>query len=540
MPDAPPRQHPLVTLRLNYKDAYDAVAMVFYLFLVYGWGLWIYPLGRDYGHLANSGADLPVIARQLWGLEVRLFGGNPVGYHLVNLALLYACMLLIYRFVNISVKGAWWFGTLAACLFMANPIHSEAIHNLVGVADLVPCLAGLAALTVYASNAASPSPGKHMLAYIAAGFAAGAYTESAMIGPALLAYELLVVPKALRSMGRGLRIGVLALTVAIVAKSFRSFGLDDLGQMFGPLYLIFYPVGFLPKTVESFHERPWTAWLAVAAVLVVITLIYRKAQRPILLFALVGMVLLRLTPQPRDVDWTHMVGGGQLLLPNALFNLGVVVLVFRIMEHPRWRLPMISITTMLVVVLFLMQWRSLKTWRDVGSYVRDFQAQAEKATGAGPEVGVLPDFQCYRGAPVGLSESIRYDTPFSRALPNVPLLPVHPQQLRPDYVTVRSWSESGGEAVFPFVREAPLYTHFPNAKRIEMDTPISLRAVWEASMPEGMVTMTVGANGELRAVLSGASLPREILPAVIFPHEILPSAAGEEADGESEPNADHK
>src|SRR5689334_5940682 len=130
MSDEPKKPHPFIALRLNYKDAYDAIAMLIYLILVYGWGLWIYPLGRDFGHLANAGADLPIVARHLFAGEMRLFGANPAGYHLVNMALMYACMLLVYHFVNLSVRGLWWFGSLAACLFMANPVHSEAMHHL--------------------------------------------------------------------------------------------------------------------------------------------------------------------------------------------------------------------------------------------------------------------------------------------------------------------------------------------------------------------------------------------------------------------------
>ncbi|NUM53096.1 MAG: hypothetical protein HUU46_05580 [Candidatus Hydrogenedentes bacterium] len=520
MPEPAVKPHPLVALRLNHKDAYDAVAMFAYLLLVYGWGLWIYPLGRDYAHLARFGEELPTLARELFAMEVRVFGENTAGYHLVNMALMYACMLLIYRFVNISVKGAWWFGSLAACLFMANPVHSEAMHNLSGVADLMSCLAGLAALTAYAWNASAPSMGRHMLAYLLAGFAAGAYAENAALGPVLLAYELLVVPKESRAVGRGLRIGILALTVSIIAGNFRLFGQFDLGQMFGPLYLIFYPIGFLPETVEAFHERPWTAWLAAGAVILILALIHRKAQRPILLFAIVGMAMLRLAPQLRPIDLTHMIGGGQLLLANVLFVLGLIVVVFRIMDHPRWRVPMISITTTLVIIFFAMQWRSIKTWHDAGEYVRGVQKLAQERAAQVGQIGVLPDIRYYRGAPVCLSDAI---------LDGVPILPVHTKSLAAGEISVREWSERGGEVVVPSAIDAPLFTHFPNADRVAIESPLELRTVWGPAMPEGTFTVSREPDGALRVTIRGKGLPTSIVPG---------ASAGEEPGREPEPDAD--
>jgi hypothetical protein len=534
MSDLPIKPHPFVVLRINHKDTYDAVAMFVYLMLVYGWGLWIYPLGRDYHDLANLGADLPFLARQIFAVEVRLFGADPAGYHFVNIGLMYACMILVYHFVNKTVRGLWWFGSLAACLFMANPVHSEAMLNLSGVRDLVPCLAGLAALTAYAWNAAAPRPMKRAVVYGAAAFAAGAYAENAALGAVLLAYELLAVRREFRSLARGSSVSALAVLAALVAYNFRSIGTSigtfDLAQMFAPLYLVFYPIGFLPKTVEAFHDRPWTAWLAAAAIMTAITLIHRKAKRPVLLFAVAGMLLLRVVPSRTPVDLTHMIGGGQLLLPNVLFVLGLIVVVFRIMDHPRWRVPMISITTTLVIILFAMQWRTIGAWHDAGEFVREFQKNAAKATEHGNTLGVLPDFQYFRGAPVCLSESIADDSPFSKSLPHAALLPLHPESLRAKHVWVTSWSESGGEVLVPSAADTSLFRHFPNAGLIRLDTATELKDVWGRSMPDGTFIVTLGTDDRLRVTITGEKLPTILVPGNI---------AGKEPDGEAKSDADH-
>ena len=531
MSDAPNTPHPLIALRVNYKNAYDAAAMFVYLISLYGWGLWIYPLGRDYEHLANSGADMPFLARQLFSFEVKTFGANPVGYHAVNIGLMYACMILIYHFVNKSAKGLWWFGTLAASLFMANPVHSETMHNLSGVADLVPCLAGLIALTVYAWNTEKPGKFRQAMALVSACLTAGLYRDNAALGLVLVAYELLVVRKESRSVARGIVIGALAIVAAIIGGQFSHLGEFDLRQMFAPLYLIFYPIGFLPKTIESMHERMWLVGLSIAALLLVIALIHRKARRPEFIFAIVSMLLLRIVPSPREVDLVHMIGGGQLLLPNVLFMLGFIIIVFRIMDHPRWRVPMITITTTLVIVFFVMQWRSLKTWSDAGKYVRDFQTQAREMSQSGEALGVLPNFQNYKGAPLALSESISHDTPFSTRIEHVSLLPVNRPVIDSPQQWIVSWSESGGEVALPKIEEARRYFYFPHAERITFNESLSLNSIWGDAMPDAMIKVLPQDNGELRVLIEGANLPEVLLPG---------NVTRKETNSETKSNADNQ
>lgn len=531
MSDAPNTPHPLIALRVNYKNAYDAAAMFVYLILVYGWGLWIYPLGRDYNHLANLGAEMPFFARQLFSFEVETFGANPVGYHFVNIGLMYACMLLVYHFINKSAKGLWWFGTLAASLFMANPVHSETMHNLSGVADLVPCLAGLLALTAYAWNVEQPGKPRLALTVVSVCVAAGLYRENAALGLVLIAYELLVVRKESRTVARGIIIGALAIVTANIGGHFGNLGELDLRQMFAPLYLIFYPIGFLPKTVESMHERMWLVWLSIAALVLVIALIHRKARRPEFIFAILGMLLLRIVPNEREVDLVHMVGGGQLLLANVLFTLGFIIIVFRIMDHPRWRVPMITVTTTLVIIFFLMQWRSLRTWSDAGKYVRDFQKNAREMTQNGEVLGVLPDFRNYKGAPLALSESISYDTSFSAHIEHVSLLPIHRPMLTEPRQWVTSWNESGGEVALPRVEEARRYYYFPHAERITFNESVALKSIWGDAMPDATMRIVAQDNGELRVFIEGTNLPNTLLPG---------NVTRKESNSESKPDADHQ
>lgn len=466
-PDRPP--HPLVALRLRYKDRYDVLSMAGYVLLVYGWGLWVHPMGRDYAHLAEGGGGLPFLADVIFGWEVRVFGGNPVGYHAVNIMLMYVCMVFVYFITNAIVKGLWWFGTLAACMFMANPVHAESVLNLSGVADLVPCVAGLAALWSYVWAATRGGIFRTVVAAVLFTIAALNYTSNLGLVAVVFLYEWFLGDSGRKRWGRLAVFG--ALSFAAVGASRDALRTADwhFGSMYGPLYLVFYPLGFLPETVLGFYRYPLLGWVSAALVAGAVALIYRKARRPAILFGLLSACALRLAPDERPIDLVHMVGGGQLLLANALFVVALVAVFFRIMDHPRWRTSMVGITTMIVIIFFGMQWRAIRHWHDAGKSVAEFQRRAAEKSHQMPDatMGVLPDFQCYHGAPMFLTESIAHATPFSRRIRAVSLLPMHAEKADAVSIEVTEWSDKGGSVQVAARRPVRPSTYFKSPSPIE-------------------------------------------------------------------------
>ena len=438
-------KRPVTPISGKRRAALDGTAMLIYLCLVYLWALWLYPLGRDYAFLAEQGANMPFLAGRLFAWEVGAFGSSPVGYHLVNLAFLYACMLCVYRFVRLSVKGPFWLGTLAATLFMANPIHSESILNLAGVADLVPALLALLALTAYAELAAKPRLWRWALALIYFALAVLPYRQNAALVLVVVLYEWLVVDKAARRWWRVVPFAVIAFDAWAGMPSLWAWPSYNLTRMFAPLYFVFYPLGFLPETARTFHVHPWLGYLAVLVILAVVGLVYRKARRPVILFGLLGMVAVRFGQGFDFVDPVHLIGGGRLLVANALFNVALVALFFRMMDHPKWRQPVVVWTTVLCVVFFALELRCVAAWHRAGDFAERFQEQAAGA--AGEQVGIVPDYQYYRGAPMCLSESVAYDTPFSKAVPAVPLLQLNCMNLQSTHVMLDSWTAATGTVV---------------------------------------------------------------------------------------------
>lgn len=411
-------------LRLHYPYAYDCASMLVYTCLVYAWGIGVHPQGRDFALFGTGGAGLPTLLRYALMAEHALFGARIWPYHAVNMAMIFLCMVCILFSARFILRGPWWLGTLAAALFMPNLVHSEAVMNLSGIVDLLPCLSALAALWLYLESAEGRSRALPPLAW-------GAFALAAFAAPANVALLLVfalaeasVVSDERRRYARVLPAACIGAGAAVyhgaalVAHGFR------LADMFAPLYFIAYPIGFLPESARRFHEHPWLGWLAAAGVGLVLLLVCLKARRRAILFGLGAMLAVRLFAGERPVDPVHLVGGGQLLLPGAFYALALVAVFHRIMQHPKWRRIVVGGTTFMCIVYFIMGAHTVFAWRESGRRVQAFQETMRRlsADAPGAPIGICPDYRHFAGAPMCLSESVSFDTPWSRRVPHAALL----------------------------------------------------------------------------------------------------------------------
>ena len=79
----------------------------------------------------------------VYGLQWALWGGSPVGFHLVNVLLnALAAALVVVLLAHLMPMGAAF---LAGVLFAVHPVHTEAVANVVGMAELLSTVLYLAA-----------------------------------------------------------------------------------------------------------------------------------------------------------------------------------------------------------------------------------------------------------------------------------------------------------------------------------------------------------------------------------------------------------
>ena len=380
------------------------IAMAVYLTVVHIWSLTVYPLGRDYALMAAP-ETLPWLVRDLFALEMRAFGTFVLGYHAVNLVLLYGCMVALFFITCYTLGRQWWHASLAATLMMANPVKSEATLHLSGVADLLPAFLALAALALYAAHQRFGRRRLHGLALLLFALATLPFERNLPLVLVFVLYEVLIPPKETRNAVRllpFLLVGGYALFLHRAALTASSL---DAVAMFAPLHLIFYPIGFLPETLETFAQHPALGYTSACVGVLLLALIYRKARHPALLFAILAAVAMRLFQGSEPFDLVHRTGGGRLLVPVALLSLGAVALCQRIMEHPKWRQPTVYLSTLACVVLFVLQIFVILDWRRGGEAIQQFQAEAATS--------VVPNLQGYGSAPIDLEAAMRYTTPFS-------------------------------------------------------------------------------------------------------------------------------
>lgn len=418
------------------------IADALYLLLVFGWMLFLPPPGRDYAALANPDLLGPVPGRLFSGM-MHLFNGHVSLYYLVNLILLYLCMVTLLILARTLGKGPWWLGSVAAVLFMANPVKTEAILSLGGIQFLLPGLTGLTVLLVYAvcrKGSGVPSRWLPLFAYTASILAC---PDTIPVFLVLVVLEWCFFQKIPGKRERLWPIVILGVLAFLVSGQWAFAGALRPANMFAPLYLVLYPIGMLPDTVASFSAWPLLGWACALLLVATAVWLMRRARDPLITFGLLGAAAFRLLQGSRPVDPVTLSGGGALLIPAALLSLAACAGFHVMMRHPRWRSSVVRTSTLLCVAAMLCQGWVNWNWLQTGLRVSRFQETAAETAARYPDqaLAVAPDVLYIGTVPAMLSESVRYNTPFSAALPVVALMPL--SLLPPAEINVLSYSPAG-------------------------------------------------------------------------------------------------
>lgn len=151
MPKVSLKVHALVALLLGILILVAYAPILNLTFLSDDWAIirilvfpdasWIEALRDFYTPLFSR--DKSSFYRPLYGLSYlvnyALFGTNPLGYHLTNLALHLVSAFFVYRIALELIEGErrFWIAATAGALFALYPAHTEAVTWIAGRVDLI-------------------------------------------------------------------------------------------------------------------------------------------------------------------------------------------------------------------------------------------------------------------------------------------------------------------------------------------------------------------------------------------------------------------
>ena len=139
---------------------------------MYGSGLTAGPFTEQ-----NAGAWYPVTTISHM-IAWEMFGDDPSGHHLVNLALHAANSILLF-FLFFRLTGGIWLGAIIAALFAIHPLHVESVAWVTERKDVLSGLFCLLALHAYVHYANHPSLSRYASVLVL--FALGLLAKSMLV-----------------------------------------------------------------------------------------------------------------------------------------------------------------------------------------------------------------------------------------------------------------------------------------------------------------------------------------------------------------------
>jgi hypothetical protein len=355
------------------KPALFLWLMIFYLLLVHVW-----MLPREAGAFDKMFIEHPdamgSATAPLMRLEHALFGDWLAGYRIVNLLLLYGCMVATFYLTRYALRGPWWLGSLTAVLLMAHPAKSDALIHPAGTKHLLGALLALTALAFYGANTDCPKKWKYATAWALAVLAVLFFRANRWLPVVILLLELVALPSRLRSPMRGIPF-LMILPAWLLLQyigawrdaPFLSAVLDMPSNWFFPpalsgpvlawvpLFLSVWPIGLTPGVVTYWHMAVWTPGIVLFLLFLYWRMRRGGQEAGVFAFGVLSAIILRLVYWEDPVALQTLSNGGALIVPLSLLFVAFAALCLRIMRHPAWRQPVVFITALLCLTLFLLQ-----------------------------------------------------------------------------------------------------------------------------------------------------------------------------------------
>lgn len=346
--------------------AFFMAALFVYLCLVQGASL--LSIGPQPA-MAPLAEDLPGSALLADGINgfLAFVGYSPRLLQFADLALLYGCMISIFHLTQHLTKGPVWLGSLAAAVFMAHPAKTEVFFGAEGLVHLLAAFSALLSLLTFLRAMEKPCAVRHGLALALFSIATIPFVSNL---PLLIVLVLVDGLSGTPSPRRWYRLApfiAVALIACVLHRDVFNAPMPDLAGSFAPLLLLIYPIGLLPETLTELQATPLWAWgwALLGATFVVVSLVFIRNGG--FRISLLALLCYRLAPGLEAIDLASLAGGGQLLLPIALGAVALAGFCRWLMTDEIWGKPTVALTTMLCLVLFILQFQANRAYGKVSA-----------------------------------------------------------------------------------------------------------------------------------------------------------------------------
>ncbi len=342
------------------------------------WQIWFSP-----SVIENESHFWPLVYTTFW-LEHKLWGFEPLGFHLVNIALHLANTLLVWRLmVRLAVPGAW----LIAAVFAVHPLHVESVAWVMERKDLLSTLFYLAAFWTYINFTKTRRSGSYLASLVL--FGAGMLCKSIVVTlPAVLllwhwwssgrvtcgdllrlmpfflvALGIAAADMAFSRIREPISFDYSLVERALIASQALWF---YVGKLFWPLDLA---IIYRHWKVDAADPAAWL-YLAGAAAVPVMLWIYRGrlGRGPL---ACVVFFAVTLSPILGFIDFGYMQYSFVAERYQYLGGLGIIVLVVAMATRSagKWkgagRWATLGLVGLLLVLMGTLTWRQANIYRDV-------------------------------------------------------------------------------------------------------------------------------------------------------------------------------
>ncbi|MBN3039476.1 MAG: tetratricopeptide repeat protein [Candidatus Omnitrophica bacterium] len=305
----------------------------------------------------------------LWGLKVR-------GYHLTNIILHILAAWAVFWLINI-LFGDQLLSFLTAVLFVAHPVHSEAVSYISGRADSLAAIFMLLCLIFYIKDLGKSNKSYYLFSFVTYVLAVLSKETSLILPFFLLLYHYSFRKKL--DFKRLLPILVITLAYIITrfsALSFLSAHISRSTTYFQRLpgffvafvsyiRLLILPLGLhMEYGNELFKLNNPQALLGILAIIAVLILTFRmKAGRNIFFFSL-GWFLIGLIPVSNIYPLNAYMAEHWLYLPSIGFFLILARGLSYLTQQEKLKKPAIIISVTLLGFYFYSLDRQNDYWRE--------------------------------------------------------------------------------------------------------------------------------------------------------------------------------